>query len=154
MTLVAVGFVDTRAAELGYALGLDPLPALRTCELTLAGRRVELRILGCSHQVLVRRGGAVELCETVACLSAGGAPLPGRHEAPGGYRFTSTVRALPADPRAALPPGCLLAAFPGHADAFTALHAHATVAGLRWESWHAYPQSRELVVTRSLLAAP
>lgn len=51
-----VGYCDTRAEDLGWSLDLEPQPALAARELAGSGFLVELRLLGASHQVVVRAG--------------------------------------------------------------------------------------------------
>ena len=130
------------------------------------GLAVELRVLGCSHQALVgvpdRR-----LSEVVACRPAGGGGLPERlHRATpqGRYTFASSVLRLRArelerrarrvvttvedDPRG------LAASFPGLPNAFTAVRWWPDGGSLRWETWHSYPQTGEMVRTQSALELP
>jgi hypothetical protein len=155
---LAVPFADVRAASLRHARDLPPQPALAVRRLAVAGRRLELRLLGASHQVLVLGPGGVAASETVACTAAGVA-LPEAVD-DGGYRFRATVRRL--DPveldaevaglRDALTddPLALLGEFPGHASSVTAVLAEPD--GLGWRTWHAYPQAGELVVTATRIA--
>jgi Protein of unknown function DUF2617 len=49
-----VGYCDTRAEDLGWSLELEPRPALAVRELAEAGFLIQLRLLGASHQVVVR----------------------------------------------------------------------------------------------------
>lgn len=121
---------DTRPRDLSFALGLPALDALATAEVARPGLpRVELRLLGASHQVLA---GPVR--ETVACLPDGAGALPARfdqHVDGWAYRFRARVRRhgptefaarvrrlrAELDGRA----DALFGAFPGAADAVTAL---------------------------------
>jgi len=105
---------------------------------------VELGLLGHSHQVCV-----ADLVETVACVPGVPGQLPPSMAA-GRYRFTASV--TPLDLQAAAiaaavgtDPRGLVGVFAG--DAFTALRATAVPGGARWETWHAYPQTGELVHT-------
>ena len=50
-------------------------------------------------------------------------------------------------------PNALVAAFPGHAEAVTALAVREHRGLVEWRTWHAYPVSRELVVTTTRLRA-
>lgn len=170
---IDVPYADTRSADLAFAIGLPALPAIRTRSLTLAGTRLELRILGSSHQVIAAGSALGELSETVACLTlegesdTSGEPLPPHCErrlltADGRavrYRMESHVEPL-ADREGELlavagdlshEPTGLVGVFPGHPLAFTGLRAAALEHGVRWETWHAYPQADELVRTRSRL---
>jgi hypothetical protein len=163
-TRIDVPYADAQADALSYALGLGALEALRTLTVQVAGFRCELRILGCSHQVLVNDGEL--LSETVACLPEhppGAQPLPAAHAltlaAAAGYRIRSRVEALSGagDPAALIDrhradPRGLVGVFPGHPHAFTALSARELPGGgVTWETFHAYPQSDELVHTHSVL---
>jgi hypothetical protein len=138
-------YTDTTAGDLSFALGLPELPALHV--LRLPG--LELRLLGASHQVVWTRVDGERLVETVACLPGRDPHLPPSVDG-AAYRFESTVerlgtapswRELAADPRA------LVGVFPGDPDAVTALRAE----DRGWRTWHAYPQSGELVTTRTWL---
>ncbi|WP_242885409.1 DUF2617 family protein [Actinomadura litoris] len=161
-------FADARADALSFALGLPPLDALAVLPVERAGLTVHLRLLGASHQVV-----AGPLSETVACLPDGAEPLPGRAAAtlPGwGYEFTATTSAHEGEPEfgRAVEAVCarllgrddaLTGAFPGSRHAVTALAlddagdgtGDGTGAGIGWRTWHAYPQTREIVMTRSRL---
>lgn len=155
-------YADARADALSFALGLAPLDALAVLPVARAGLTVELRLLGASHQVI-----AGPLSETVACLPDGAAsagPLPGtlRTALPGWtYDFTATTvthdgaafgRAVDAL-RARLGDrgDALTGTFPGSPHAVTALAVEPS--GTGWRTWHAYPQTREIVMTRSRLVS-
>jgi Protein of unknown function DUF2617. len=75
LTTLNTSYTDTRAADLAWALGREPLPALATLDLELDGARLQLRLLGASHQVLLEeeRGSC---SETVACIAGSSTPLP------------------------------------------------------------------------------
>jgi len=49
LTTLNTAYSDTRAADLAWALGHDPLPALATLDLELSGAKLQLRLLGASH---------------------------------------------------------------------------------------------------------
>ncbi|MEV0425035.1 DUF2617 family protein [Micromonospora sp. NPDC050495] len=154
-------YVDTRAADLSLALGGPEHPALHVRELTLpGGLRLRLRLLGASHQVICD-----DLVETVACLPGRPPHLPeSLHDADAGYRFTATVlrpagdglrrRVAALRAELAVDPYALVGVFPGDEDAVTALAVRpdppdGTVA---WRTWHAYPQTNELVLTETVVA--
>jgi hypothetical protein len=192
-------YADTTAAELSHALGTPELPALHVLDLRHPDRpdvHLRLRLLGASHQVVLRRdadidgghehdGGdddgagvdrrprsAGELVETVACLPGPRPELPAELADPAtGYRFTARVLRL--DPAAmsartavlrrelADDPYALIGVFPGGPEAITALRLHrsrtpAERAGgfvaIGWSTWHAYPQSGELVETETVVS--
>lgn len=151
-------FADSRAADLSLAYGLRPLPALGTHRVTLGGMTLELRVLGASHQVVI--GG---WSETVACLPDRTGALPAREEQTvGDYvvrfeascerpdSFEDTVSRIVAE--CAEDPHSLVAEFPGSPLAVTALSARPAPEGIRWETWHAYPQAGELVWTSSVVS--
>nr|WP_239648782.1 DUF2617 family protein [Nocardiopsis chromatogenes] len=159
-------FADTRARDLVWTLEHPPLPALATRTAVLGGVRVELRVLGASHQVVLAGGpqAHARAVETVACLPGADGNLPGS-AAPGvpglaSYSFTSTVERLSGPEldrrvRALVDrldgdPAAVAAAFPGSPSAVTALAAASPAPGcLEWRTWHAYPQTGELVRTRT-----
>ncbi|MGC4865724.1 DUF2617 family protein [Micromonospora sp. DT53] len=160
-------YIDTCAADLSLALGGPERPALHVRDLTLPGDvRLRLRLLGASHQVvLAEPGGAAELTETVACLPGRPPHLPDAlHDEAGRYRFTASVlrpadgelRTRIAGLRADLAddPYALVGVFPGDPDAVTALAVRTDLPHLSvgWRTWHAYPQTNELVLTETVVA--
>lgn len=73
-----VPYVDTAATDLSFALGLDEQPALHVLDLGEAagpGTRLQMRLLGASHQVLLDTPDG-RISETVACLPGKDAVLP------------------------------------------------------------------------------
>ncbi|WP_018588106.1 DUF2617 family protein [Salinispora arenicola] len=165
LVTLATPYVDTSAADLSLALDGVEHPALHVLHVDLPGGvQVRLRLLGASHQVVLRAPGAA-LTETVACLPGRRPDLPDRvHDESVGYRFTATVlrpgddglRERVAALRAGLAddPYALVGVFPGDVDAVTALAVRPGPPGgaLGWRTWHAYPQTRELVVTETAVA--
>ncbi|GIG87343.1 DUF2617 family protein [Plantactinospora endophytica] len=172
-------YEDTTAAELSLALDTPEQPALhlldlgRLDDLGQPGTRLQLRLLGASHQVVLDRpaGG---LIETVACLPGRRPELPATLADPGtGYRFTARVLRLTGAQMSARTarlrreladdPYALVGVFPGGPDAITALRlvhgAGGSGAGgggdgeIGWHTWHAYPQSGELVETETVVTA-
>lgn len=153
--VIATPFVDTRAADLSYAVDRPRLDAL---EVLTVGP-LELRLLGASHQAVLRVDER-EHSEVVACLTGSAGPLPEQHALPwgtAGYRFRCVVETLGparfARRAAALRDRyrsqryALVCEFGGLDDAMTILAAEPT--GLGWRTWHSYPQTGELVCTRS-----
>jgi hypothetical protein len=133
-------YADTTAADLRFALDLPELPALATLTLdTGPHRRLELRLLGASHQVVLHTP-AGRLTETVACLPAAADGLPRRLVRPD-YAFRAEIRRL----RGTLNARALAGEFPGSPDALTVIAAEGTT----WWTVHAYPQSGEIVRTRT-----
>lgn len=171
---IDVAYADTRANDLSFALGLEPFPALVRRLALVAGLEVDLRILGGSHQVLVASGGSRLMSETVACLSRedvptaqASVPLPAEHRQDVAspltgrleYRMTSRVARLSRRRQAVdtlmttldTAPTGVLGVFPGHPHAFTGLQVLEQPDGIAWRSWHAYPQTDELVLTSTRL---
>jgi hypothetical protein len=149
-------YADTTAGDLTFALGLPEQPALHVLEIPVAGLR--LRLLGASHQVVL----AGRCIETVACVPGQPPSLPTAVDGDG-YRFAARVRRLDRAAmsaavsrlrrRLAGDPYALVGVFPGDPDAVTALRADVPAAPDRarigWRTWHAYPQTGELVITRT-----
>jgi hypothetical protein len=153
-------YADVRARDLSLAIGLEPVPALQTLELRVGTWEVELRLLGYSHQVLVRMPATTIWSETVAGRPDVPGSLPRRRTERGGfgaYAFESRVDLLDAEVAshalhaASADPRGLAGLFTGPEGAFTALGLDEQRAGVTWTTWHAYPQSEELVVTTSRL---
>ncbi|MFT3899454.1 MAG: DUF2617 family protein [Gordonia sp. (in: high G+C Gram-positive bacteria)] len=163
MTLVDLRtpFVDTRAADLTLSLDTAAQPALATRTAHLGGFDVDLCLLGASHQVIVDAGGA-PLRETLACLPGAEPFLPARW-ARDDYTFRADVARLEPEAMRILvarlgeqveaSAAGLIGAYAGDPLAVTAVRAATDRAGsLRWETWHTYPQSGEVVYTTSSLA--
>jgi len=157
---LSVPYADVRAADLVLAVGATVLPAIREVEVRLGPYTLTLGVLGHSHQALVTAADLL-ISERVACQPGQSGDLPARCEQRAGthlYAFTSHVveltREVAADvaARVAQDPHGLVGIFGEDAGAFTALRAVPEVcaygrAGIAWETWHAYPQSGELVCT-------
>ena len=165
-----VAFRDARAADLGLHLGLPPQDALAALTVDGNGWTAELRILGASHQVLIKQAGRIVWSETVAChLADGGdclSPLPRRHRpgsASSNYEFRSrVVRLAPAGFRRSVEDllhrlagdaHALCATFPGDELGATALRLHPADgrggSPMSWRTWHTYPRTGEVVTTAS-----
>ena len=161
LTTLNTSYSDTRAADLAWALGREPLPALATLDLELDGVKMQLRLLGASHQVLLEEERG--LCsETVACIPGSSTPLPlgvAKRVDDWEYQFAARVEALSpgsfagrAQELLALVsdhPQGLAGVFPGSPYAFTALLAQRHDGQVHWRTWHAYPQEGQLVATRT-----
>lgn len=166
-----VRYCDTRAEDLGWSLDLGPQPALAVRDLAgLGGLGIQLRLLGASHQVVVRSAGArahpgrdpAPLClETLACLPDRADPVPAETRAefgPWRYTFTSHVGrhgpaeflgligAIEREARSGI-----LGRYPGAPGAVTAISVSARERELRWCTWHTYPQQGAIVTTHSTL---
>lgn len=164
MLELVVPYRDTRAAELCWSLSLPVQPALAVRSVELAGLTLEIRLLGASHQVLTWAEDGTELLftETVACLPEWAGPLPDRQAlrlAGGGYAVASETLVLdgPAFDRAVdrirravqANPASLAGCYPGAPGALTAVLPEAAPTGVRWTTWHSYPQDGRLVRTRT-----
>ncbi|CAM5359495.1 DUF2617 family protein [Streptomyces fumanus] len=161
LTTLNTAYTDTRAADLAWALGREPLPALAALDLELAGAKVQLRLLGASHQVILEERGG-DCSETVACIAGSRTPLPlGVARRVGDWEYEFAARVEPLAPGAfagraqellALVsdhPHGLAGVFPGSPHAFTALLAQRQGGQVHWRTWHAYPQDGQLVATRT-----
>lgn len=164
LTTLKTTYTDTRASDLAWVLGREPLPCLAALDLTLEDATLQLRLLGASHQVLIEdeRGSC---SETVACMPGSGHPLPiGVVEEVDAFDYHFAARVEELTPRAfegraqelialvAEHPHGLAGVFPGSPDAFTAMLAQRRDGETQWRTWHAYPQEGQLVVTRTRLA--
>ncbi len=164
---LTVPYADVRAAVLTLELGLAPVPALEVLRVPLGLGVLELRLLGHSHQARAELPGAA-FSETVRCGAGRPGGLPARSaDAAGSWSYAFAAAVEPLDPtaldllaaRVAADPRGLVGVFGADPRALTALRAMplppATGAGrgVAWETWHAYPQSGELVRTRSEVRA-
>lgn len=137
---------------------------------------LELRVLGASHQVMIgdwsetvaclpdREGDRLELSVPRETIDTGGRRRPESRptRTVGDYavRFEATCE-RPEDFAAAVSrivafcaadDHSLVAEFPGSPLAVTAMSARAADGGVCWETWHAYPQTGELVRTSSVVS--
>lgn len=175
LSTLAVSYQDTRAAALGWSLTLGEQPAVAELGVRLPGARLRLRVLGASHQVVLRPTGAgTPLTETVACLPEPLPPLPGAADVVlGDLRYTvrSEVVEVPGPAFAAEVEAllthhgpdrdALVGRFPGDTHAVTVLWADrrasaapspdAPGAVARWCTWHAYPEHRQIVRTTTVV---
>lgn len=156
-----VPFLDAAADQLVWRLGAPPRDALATMRVGLAGGRyLDVRLLGASHQVLVRddrAGGAVRCSELVACDPEAVGDLPPaavRRVDDLDYHFASSVRRVEPGALAtvatelrarASTSSMLVGSFPGSPHAVTAVE----VVDGGWRTWHLYPQTGEVVTTRT-----
>ncbi|MYR63913.1 DUF2617 family protein [Streptomyces sp. SID625] len=165
LTTLNTSYTDTSAADLAWALGREPLPALAVLDLEMAEAKLQLRLLGASHQVLLEeeRGAC---SETVACIAGSSTPLPlgvAKRVGDWEYEFAARVEELTpgsfagrAQELLALVsdhPHGLVGVFPGSPHAFTAMLAQRQGGQVHWRTWHAYPQDGQLVATRTRVGA-
>lgn len=130
-------------------------------ELPVAGGTLQLGVLGSSHQACLVTGGR-RCIEVVACDGGPGSGLPSeatRRMGQVAYAFKATVRSLDGQALAAAvdglvsryedDPSALVAVFPGSPHAATILAADMLGRSVGWCTWHAYPQTGELVETHT-----
>ncbi|HEX5567851.1 MAG TPA: DUF2617 family protein [Streptomyces sp.] len=166
LTRLKTQYTDTRAGDLAWALGCEPLPALAELEVELSGSRVRLRLLGASHQVLLDGADGASCSETVACMPGSRTPLPlgvSKRIDDWEYAFAARVETLSSGSFAgraqellslvADHPHGLAGTFPGSPHAFTALLVQRRGGQTHWRTWHAYPQEGQLVVTHTRVGA-
>ncbi|WP_419996729.1 DUF2617 family protein [Streptomyces boninensis] len=161
LTTLKTSYTDTRATDLAWRLGMEPLPALAVLDLELDAKALQLRLLGASHQViLLDETGSCS--ETVACLPGSSTPLPlGVAKQVGEWEYEFSARVETLSPGAfearaqellalvAEHPHGLAGTFPGSPHAFTALLVHRQGGQVGWRTWHSYPQEGRLVTTRT-----
>ncbi|MCM2577764.1 DUF2617 family protein [Streptomyces meridianus] len=160
LTTLKTAYTDSRADDLAWCLGKEPLPALAVMNVQLDSYTVQLRLLGASHQVIVEEEGSCS--ETVACIPGSRTPLPlgvAKRVGDWDYEFAARVETLSEGAFAgraqellalvAHHPHGLAGTFPGSPHAFTALLAQRQEGRIGWRTWHAYPQEGRLVVTRT-----
>lgn len=161
-----VAYADTSANQLSLSLDAPATGLTRLDSLVLdapagPGTRLGLHLLGASHEAVLTTPGG-ESREVVACLPVPAPELPAlvdRHAGGVDYRFSSEVRRPPADrfraevaalrERLAGDVHALVGVFPGDPDAVTGLLAEPGRGRVSWRTWHAYPGSHELVLTRT-----
>ncbi|MYW01497.1 DUF2617 family protein [Streptomyces sp. SID3343] len=161
---LTTSYTDTRAEDLGWCLGLPSLPALAERTVELGGLKLELRLLGASHQMMIdpASGGLEPVSETVACVPGAATPLPARAATRLGrweYEFTALTQSFADEDFVArvreivtLASGHthgLIGDYPGLPYAVTAMVVERCEAGAVWSTWHTYPQERRIVSTRS-----
>jgi hypothetical protein len=157
LTTLDLAVEDARAETLAFTLDEPPLDALSARTLLVGGLEVELRLLGPAHQVI-----AGPVVETVAALPGRPGPLPYelRREVGGwSHRFTADVyRRDAADFGRAVAflrdylethPNGIAAAFAHRPAAISGVMLKPVRRGLDWRAWHTFPDTREIVVTRS-----
>jgi hypothetical protein len=169
---LSVPYRDVRASELSWSLEAPDQQPLHSGRHPVGGLDVEVRILGASHQILVRSAEQARLVcrETVACRDAPG-PLPVAVERELGegyhYEVRCEVREVAPDhfpawasalrDYAGALPDAVAAVFPANPDAVTAVVVEplpSRLRGVLWRTWHTYPHARgggDVVATRTVL---
>lgn len=154
---LAVPYRDTAAADLLVAVrpGLQAPDGLVTLHARAGALELQLRVLGASHAVVARAPGGASLTEIVACGAPAGLPLASSEGIVGGLRHVLRCEVLSLAEHAAAVHAlsgerdAVVAAFPGAADAVTAIRALPS----GWESWHLYPATGEAVRTTTTIGA-
>lgn len=159
-SILEVPYADTGADQLSLSFDEPLLPALSSVHCAFACAGVTLRLLGASHQVCVAVADT-EIVETLACLPGRSRTLPPtfdmhsisfrarieRHDGASLTALTAQVSDQAAGPHS------LIGHYPGHPNAFTAIVATDLGHGARWDTWHAYPQTGDVVITSSVFEA-
>jgi hypothetical protein len=148
---------DVRADGLAFTLDLPPREALAVRAWTVAGVAIEARLLDTGHQVV-----AGPLVETVAQLDGFEGPLPYElHRESGGWSYGFTADVYKRDyadfNRAAVflrdylkgRDDVLAAVFPQRKDELGGVLIRQVRRGLEWRAWHTFPQTRQIVSTRT-----
>jgi len=155
-----VPFLDASAEQLVWQLDAPLQSALAVGHVTWSWCTLEVRLLGASHQVVVRTIEGPECSELVACRPGAGGGLPAAvsdQRAGFHYRFDSAVERVPAAvlahratslvERLSGDAHALVGSFPGSPHAVTAVEV--VVDG--WRTWHLYPQTGQIVTTSTQL---
>ncbi|ETD34209.1 DUF2617 family protein [Williamsia sp. D3] len=156
--ILAVPYSDTSADQLALSFDEPLLPALSTVRCQFDNADLTLRLLGASHQVSAVTALG-ETVETLACLPGQHRELPSTLQTPTvsfrarterhNARSLSVLGAQISD--RATGPHALIGHYPGSPDAFTAIIAADLGDRIRWDTWHAYPQTGDVVITSSLV---
>lgn len=169
-TSLRIAYQDTRASELSWDLDLAPIDPLAALDVLLDGVQLQLRLLGSSHQVVVETSIGQGI-ETVACIPGrtGGLPTTAARRLCGwDYAFAALVRSSgeteflagvdQLERSVEAHPHVLVGTFPGTAGALTAVvverEGTASAPIVSWSTWHTYPQTCEIVATRTWLTPP
>lgn len=169
-----VAFTDTSAQQLSFSLDHGRIAPLASEFIDLpsspgqAPSRLEFHVIGSSHQVILSETGTDTFIETFACL--GEAEHPGwdttrtttgtwsgftRHQ----FRCELTDvdgafidAAAEVVTRSSAHDRHLVVDFPGEPGALTALAlTNSTPEQVSWQTWHCYPQHRQIVHSHSEL---
>jgi hypothetical protein len=175
LTRLAVPFADTSASALQWSMSPPDCEVLDTLVLSVPGGgwtapHLELGVLGSSHCAVLRArpvvgDGAAPLVETVSCRSDdAGEPVPALRERRVGrlyYHFASEVDELEPAELPDLAPRLrsgvrnktdhIAGVFPGTPGALTLLKGQLTATSARWFTWHLYPNTGEVVRTRTMV---
>lgn len=166
-----VAFTDVSAQALRFSLGHDRITPLASQVIDLPGtdeQSLELHVIGSSHQVILRDADTDAFIETFACLGEGQSPEWNTTRTAEGpwsgftrHRFgcelsdvhdSFTDAAAEVVRRSSGHDRHLVVDFPGEPGALTALALTGCEPGqVTWQSWHCYPQHRQIVHSRSEL---
>ncbi|MCF2571662.1 DUF2617 family protein [Brevibacterium sp. UCMA 11754] len=169
-----VAFADTSAQALTFSLDHGRITPLASDFIDLPSSdgqdrsRLELHVIGSSHQVILSENDADSFIETFACL--------GEDERPGWDTTRTTAgtwsgftrhqfrceltdvagsfsdAAAEVVARSSAHDRHLVVDFPGEPGALTALAlTDMTAEQVSWQSWHCYPQHRQIVHSHSQL---
>ncbi|MDN6527976.1 MAG: DUF2617 family protein, partial [Brevibacterium sp.] len=171
---VDVEFTATSAQALRFSLAHGRLPPLASTVVDLSPSkgqtrsRLELHVIGSSHQVILNHGDTDAFIETFACLGEDERPDWGTTRTTDGtwsgfarHRFrcelTDVVGRF-ADAAAEVVAASsahdhhLVVDFPGEPGALTALAlTRSEPEQVSWQTWHCYPQHRQIVHSHSEL---
>lgn len=171
---VDVAFTDTSAQALSFSLDHGRITPLASTFIDLpAGdgqerSRLELHVIGSSHQVILDDGDTDAFIETFACLGEDERPDWGTTRTTDGAwsGFAShlfrcelsdvagsfTDAAAEVVERSSAHEHHLVVDFPGEPGALTALALTRSEPGqVSWQTWHCYPQHRQIVHSQSEL---
>lgn len=168
---LSVPYRDVRASELSWSLEAPDQPPLHARRHPVGPLDVEVRILGASHQIVVRLAERLICRETVACREPAPGPLPIaiERELDDGYHYEVRCEVRAVDPEhfpawalalhdyAGALPDATVAVFPASPDAVTAVVVEplpVRLHGVLWRTWHTYPHAGgggDVVATRTVL---
>ncbi|MBM6591223.1 DUF2617 family protein [Brevibacterium sp. RIT 803] len=171
---VDVAFADTSAQALTFSLDHGRITPLASDVIDLPSAnghdrsRLELHVIGSSHQVIVSESDTDSFIETFACLGEDERPAWDttrttagiwssftRHQFRCGLTdvagsFSDAAAEVVA--RSSTHDRHLVVDFPGEPGALTALAlTDMTSEQVSWQSWHCYPQHRQIVHSQSQL---
>lgn len=171
---VDVAFTDTSAQALSFSLNHDRITPLASDFIDLPSSnqkcraRLELHVIGSSHQVILNDDDTDSFIETFACLGEDQPPSWDTTRTTTGswsgftrHQFrceltdvhdSFTAAAAEVVRRSSAHEHHLVVDFPGEPGALTALAlTKCTPEQVAWQTWHCYPQHRQIVHSHSAL---